>query len=150
MRGQEPDQSRIARELLRPAPPRVTRAVGAACLSVAITLAVLLCWALNKASGMATQSAGLWVFLIVVAALFAFFLLAAYRLLRNQGNKYGSLLSPALWAILSVVFLLLALVGVALCIGTRDYSQFDGVLYALLFSLLSYGAASYFKSKVKR
>jgi hypothetical protein len=110
MPSEPPTQSRVEHELLRPVPVRLSRALGVLCLIIALALALLLGWVLSAVHAKATYSAGLWGFLMLVVAVFAFFLSTGYRLVRNRHNGYGSLLSPALWGTLAVAFLVVALV----------------------------------------
>ena len=136
--------------LLQPIGPRVSRLAGVACLLIGLALALVFVWFLIAVLGRGTAAIGPIVFLAVVAGLSGLMLSVGYRLWATRPNRYGSLLSPAVWILLALVFLSASVAGLVLSFVSRDYRYLDGVIGAMLLSLLSYGAASHFRRKARR
>ena len=127
----------------------LVRLVGVASALIAVVLAILLAWFTSAAATRSPPPAGAWVFVVVVSMLTAFFSVAAYRLLLNRTNRFGSLFPPAAWYVLAVILFGQGLAGVWLSVTRGDSSDFNGVLSAFLIALLSYAAGAHFSRKAR-
>jgi len=139
------------RVLLKPVGARLQRAVGLVALlgGVALLLGGL---ALTRAA-FANQRLGqpaAVIVLVVVLLLAAILLVAGARMLFQLPNKYGAVFAPWVWFAIAGVMLLIsvALASVGFNRGISEAGQ--GVVSALLLSLLSYGAGSHFRRMGRR
>lgn len=136
--------------LLQPVGPRMLRLVAVVCLLIGLALAFVFVWFLIAMFGRGAITIGPIVFLAVVAGLSGLMLSVGYRLSAARPNRYGSLLAPAVWILLALVFLFLGVSALVLSIVSRDYRHLDVVAGTALFALLSYGAASHFRRKARK
>lgn len=143
-------ESPAEKYLLQPVGPRVSRLTAVACLLIGLALAFVFVWFLIALLGRGTAAIGPSVLLAVVAGLSGLMLSVGYRLWTTRPNRYGSLLAPAVWILLAVVFLSIGVSALVLSIVSRDYRHLDAVIGAMLLSLLAYGAASHFRRKARR
>jgi hypothetical protein len=142
-------QTRTEKFLLQPAGKRMERWVGIVCGAFGIALGPLFLWLVVVALTRG-PTVGVWIVMAVVGALAYFFTSVGYRLVRRIPNRYGSVLSPRAWSVLTVVFFGGGAIGCYLSMIARDYSHLDGVASAMLLALLSFVAASHFRRKSTR
>ena len=143
-------QTRTEELLLQPVGERMERWVGIVCGAIGIALGSLVLWLAVVALTRGRPPIGVWVVMAVVGALAYFFTAVGYRLVRRIPNRYGSILSPRAWSVLTVVFFGGGAIGGYLSIIAKDYRHLDGVASAMLTALLSFGAASHFRRKSTR
>lgn len=143
-------ESPAEKYLLQPVGPRVSRLTAVVCLLAGLALAFVFVWFLIAVLGRGTAAIGPILLLAVVAGPSGLMLTVGYRLWTARPNRYGSLLAPAVWILLAVVFLSIGVSALVLSIVSRDYRHLDAVIGAMLLSLLAYGAASHFRRKARR
>ena len=143
-------QTRTEELLLQSVGERMESWVGIVCGAIGIALGSLVLWLAVVALTRGRPPVGVCVVMAVVGALTYFFTSVGYRLVRRIPNRYGSILSPRAWSVLTVVFFGGGAIGGYFSIITEDYRHLDGVACAMLLALLSFGAASHFRRKSTR
>lgn len=116
----------------------IQRAVGVSALLVGLALGWLFAYsAFSVATRGDAADTFVWVFLTVVGLLTAFFASVGWRLVLNRSNRHGSLLTPALWFAIALLFAICGLGIAGMVIAQGRFGDLLAPGCALAFALLA-------------
>ena len=144
------EETPAERALLRNTSSWVDRTIGVVAMVIGMMLALLV-FALGRPflTGEKALSGGIITLLAVVLILTLFFVSTGLRLIFQLPNRHGSLFAPWVWFVISGVLLATSVVFILAGIKQPLLDSIQGILSALLLSLLSYGAGSHFRQKAR-
>ena len=126
------------------------RAIGVVAIVVGMLLtSFVLTLGRPLLTGQRPLSVGILALLAVVFVFTLFFVTAGLRLTFQLPNRQGALFAPWVWFAISAVLLVTSAVFIVVGVKQSTFDTAQGLLSALLLSLLSYGAGSHFRRKAR-